>query len=386
MKMKPAIPTEAAELRAQAESVLSARGQAAQPLAPVDYQRLLQELQVHQIELELQNEELLQSRTEVEILLRRYTDLYDFAPVGYLSLAPDGAILQVNLAGAKLLGLERAKLIKRRFGLFLSSQSRPAFSEFLVKVFSVQEKQTCETELNMDGATLWVRIEAIRDPASSSECQVVLLDITERKLAKDKLRRAQDSLESAHHELQQAFDREQKLSRIDMLTGINNRRCLVEFADHEFDVAMRYRPPLCVLMFDVDNFKHINDTFGHFIGDQVLKHVSQAACASLRSADIIGRYGGDEFLILLPQTSAQEALPLAERILTSIASQPLETDKGQFTITISLGIAQTIHSPGPTTGSNIPFDSVEKLLVRADQAMYAAKKGGRNRTVIFGPK
>ena len=163
MKMKPTIPSKAAELRSQAEAILSARAQAAMPQAQVDYQRLLQELQVHQIELELQNDELLQSHAEVETLLRRYIDLYDFAPVGYLSLAPDGAILQINLAGAKLLGLERARLIKRRFGLLLSSQSRPAFSAFLGKVFAVQKKQTCETELSIAGANLWVRMEAIRD-------------------------------------------------------------------------------------------------------------------------------------------------------------------------------------------------------------------------------
>ncbi|MEI8192196.1 MAG: PAS domain-containing protein [candidate division NC10 bacterium] len=98
-------------------------------------QRLHHELQVHQIELEMQNEELRQSRAEVEAGLERYKDLYDFAPVGYFTLDRNGAISQVNLTGARLLGVERARLVNRRFGLFVSDDSRPAFAAFLQKVF-----------------------------------------------------------------------------------------------------------------------------------------------------------------------------------------------------------------------------------------------------------
>ena len=114
----------AAELRRQAEAKLSERKKKAAPppATEADTRRLVHELEVHQIELEMQNEELVQSRAEVEALLRQYTDLYDFAPVGYFTLARDGAIHQVNLAGANLLGVERGALIKRRFGVFVSAR------------------------------------------------------------------------------------------------------------------------------------------------------------------------------------------------------------------------------------------------------------------------
>jgi diguanylate cyclase (GGDEF)-like protein len=102
----------------------------------------------------------------------------------------------------------------------------------------------------------------------------------------------------------------------------------------------------------------------------------QAVCAKLRSADLIGRYGGDEFVILLPQTSAQEALPLAERIHASIAAMRLDTDRGVLTLSISIGIAQSIHEDSQT-------DTVENLLHRADLALYAAKQAGKNCTIIF---
>ena len=201
-------------------------------------------------------------------------------------------------------------------------------------------------------------------------------DITERKQAESELRRAQDELESAHRELQQSFAREQALARIDDLTGINNHRSLLQLAEHEFNVAMRYRAPLSMLFFDIDHFKQINDTFGHLMGDQALKAMIKAVCAEIRSVDAIGRYGGDEFVILLPRTTAQEAQPFADRIHTGIAAMQLNTDKGSLTLTISIGIAQTIHDTEQP-------DSVESLLLRADQALYAAKQAGRNCTVIF---
>lgn len=203
---------------------------------------------------------------------------------------------------------------------------------------------------------------------------------TEPKQDESELRRAYHALEIAHRELLESYAREQHLARIDELTGVNNRRSLVEFMEQEFKVAMRYRVPLSVVMFDIDDFKQINDTFGHSVGDQVLQSLTQVVRAKLRSADVIGRYGGDEFVILCPHTSAQEALPIADRIHASSASIRVETDKGLLTITISIGIAQTTHSSVPIPSK---FDTLENLLRCADQALYAAKKNGKNRTVIF---
>ena len=178
-------------LRRQAEAKLSERKKkaAALPAPETDTQRLIHELEVHQIELEMQNEELVQSRTQVEAILHQYTDLYDFAPVGYFTLALDGAIHQVNLAGENLLGAERGALIKRRFGVFVSARSRTTLSAFLEKVFSTSgSKETCEIALQKDGpAPLWVHIEAMTDDGQRKTCRAVVVDITERKRAEDAL-------------------------------------------------------------------------------------------------------------------------------------------------------------------------------------------------------
>lgn len=204
--------------------------------------------------------------------------------------------------------------------------------------------------------------------------------ITEPKQDESELLRAYRALEIAHRKLQEAFAREQHLARIDELTGVNNRRSLVEFMEQEFKVAVRYHVPLSVVMFDIDDFKNINDTFGHSVGDQVLQCLTEVVRAKLRSADVIGRYGGDEFVILCPHTSAQEALPIAERIHASSAAIRVQTEKGPLAITISIGIAQTAHRSVIGLEKS---ETLENLLRCADQALYAAKQAGKNRTVIF---
>jgi PAS domain S-box-containing protein len=169
--------------------------------------RLVHELEVHQIELEMQNEQLVQAQAQSEAALRQYTDLYDSAPVGYFSLARDGTIHQVNLTGANLLGLARSELINRRFGVFVSVRSRPAFSAFLEKIFSTSgSKETCEVTLLKNGADPhWMRIEAISYASRGKRevCHAVVSDITERKRAEGALKKLTEDLTRSNEELEQ---------------------------------------------------------------------------------------------------------------------------------------------------------------------------------------
>lgn len=188
------------DLRQQAETKLSQKKYAAIPAKETDTLRLLHELHVHQIELDMQNEELVQARAEMETVLREYADLYDFAPVGYFTLARDGAISKVNLAGANLLdaGAERGKLIQRRLGLFVSVEFRPQFSAFLDRVFISGRNETCEIELLKDGSTpLWVHLEAVIDSDQRETCRLVAVDISERKQAEKALRVSQEQFRIA---------------------------------------------------------------------------------------------------------------------------------------------------------------------------------------------
>jgi PAS domain S-box-containing protein len=145
------------------------------------------ELQVHQVELEMQNAELRQTRDEVETVLGKYTDLYDFAPVGYFTLDREGIIRSVNLTGASLLGVERSRLIGRPFGPFVTGKARSVFTAFLVKVFTNPAKEAYVVKLLKEGnSPLFVQIEAMV-AASGQECRIALIDITERKLAEEAL-------------------------------------------------------------------------------------------------------------------------------------------------------------------------------------------------------
>ncbi|MBJ6725242.1 sensor histidine kinase [Geomesophilobacter sediminis] len=186
----------AGELRQIAEERLDASSSATEPArAEFDRERFLRELQVNQIELELQHAEILHARDEVEALLEKYTDLYDFAPIGYLTLNGQGIISSANLCAATLLDVERSHLLGRRFGLFVADEARSRFAAFLDDVFASQEKKYCELPLiTQTNRPHFVRIEAIASE-SSPMCRVAVVDITELKLSEDRIIRLNNELE-----------------------------------------------------------------------------------------------------------------------------------------------------------------------------------------------
>jgi len=186
MQMKPNLPPSAAELRRRAEERLrEQRPEPGQDRTDAGTQRLVHELQVHQVELEMQNEELQKARNEMEAGLEKYSDLYDFAPVGFLTLDREGTIREANLTSASLLGIERSRLVKRRFGFCVSPPDLPAFNAFLTRVFESKAREFCEVTLLKQGKPpVVVRIEGAV-AASGQECRAVLDDITEHKRAEE---------------------------------------------------------------------------------------------------------------------------------------------------------------------------------------------------------
>ncbi|TVR32785.1 MAG: sensor domain-containing diguanylate cyclase [Spirochaetaceae bacterium] len=169
----------------------------------------------------------------------------------------------------------------------------------------------------------------------------------------------------------QLFAETHRLAMTDHLTALATRRAFMVHADTLAEQAARYRRPLAVLMMDIDHFKRINDDHGHAVGDQVLVTLSSAARRTLRRADVLCRYGGEEFAALLPETDIEEARQLAERV--RIAIEQLRVADVRHPISVSIGI------------SSVRFEtehSVEPALQRADQALYMSKSGGRNRCSV----
>ncbi|MEW8535408.1 MAG: sensor domain-containing diguanylate cyclase [Candidatus Thiodiazotropha endolucinida] len=170
----------------------------------------------------------------------------------------------------------------------------------------------------------------------------------------------------------QAFRKLQQYATTDDLTGLANRRELDKVALREFKRATRFTRHLSVLMLDLDHFKSINDTYGHNIGDSVLRHVADICVGSIRGQDFMARYGGEEFTILLPETDIENGSKLAQRICDKIAAMPYQEGQQLISITVSVGASEI-------EDGDIDFND---LLNRADKALYEAKKRGRNQVVI----
>lgn len=160
-----------------------------------------------------------------------------------------------------------------------------------------------------------------------------------------------------------------QLANTDSLTGLSSRRHFFALAQAEFATARRYRRPLAAFMLDIDHFKKINDNYGHAAGDRTLEMVAKCCRRELRSADLSGRYGGEEFVFLLPETPLENAWPAAERLRQAIAAETVPLEDHTIQVTASIGLAMlTPDCP-----------DIDTLINRCDHALYAAKEGGRNR-------
>lgn len=198
MKKDKGNATETAKLRSRAELLVRTKtAKARLPRTEVDLRRLLHKLEVHRIELQMQNAELRQSRYDAETALAKYTDLYDFAPVGYFTLARNGVIRDVNLTGASLLGIERSRLIGRRFTLLVADDARSSFTAFLEKVFAGRGRVTCEVTIpRKEESQLYLQMEGVAGK-SGEECRVAAIDISGHKRAEEERMIFQQSRQTA---------------------------------------------------------------------------------------------------------------------------------------------------------------------------------------------
>lgn len=181
--------------------------------------------------------------------------------------------------------------------------------------------------------------------------QAVVRDITERRKYEDEL---------------------EKQARLDYLTGLHNRRYFMQLAEKELARAIRYGAPLSLLMMDIDHFKQVNDSHGHKAGDVVLQKFAAVCLDTLRGVDIVGRVGGEEFAVLLPETDLAHAMEVADRLRTQVAATAVQIDQGlPLSFTISIGV----------TSRTALGENLDALLNEADKALYVAKNSGRNKVV-----
>lgn len=195
----------------------------------------------------------------------------------------------------------------------------------------------------------------------------------------EELRAVKERLEgevTARAELAEQF-RVQAIT--DGMTQIFNRSHFLELCDHELKSRARTEEPLSVALLDVDHFKSVNDTYGHAAGDEVLQTVARTLENNLRQSDVIARWGGEEFSILMPRTSPENAAALAERLRKAVQEQSFDGKKERFSITASFGLT-TLEGPNPTTEKS-GMSVIDGLFKCADDALYDAKSSGRNKVV-----
>lgn len=272
-------------------------------------------------------------------------------------LAADGTLLQMNRAGLDLIEAESdSQVIGHKLTEIVSPPYRDAFVDLSERV-NRGESGMLEFEIvGLKGGHRWLDTHAV--PMRDATGQItgllgVTRDITARKKAEQAL---------------------EQLAQTDFLTNLANRRHFLILAEQELSRTLRYGGALSVLMMDIDHFKKVNDTYGHKTGDVVLQRFGELSRQTLREIDVIGRIGGEEFAVVLPQTDGEHALEVAERLRRSIGDAEVVLDQGlPLHFTVSIGVATL-------TGADINIDT---LLSQADQALYKAKKAGRNKVCAY---
>ncbi len=294
-------------------------------------------------------EKIVEQRTaELRMSEENMRRLFDVSPVALiLSRLVDRQLVFANRRAYAMFEVPEGQTAGVQVGHFWVHSTQ---QELFLQQASAGRVEGFEAELRTaSGGTLWGRIGAQRMHYLGEECLLVSVDdVSQKKAAEDQLH---------------------ALARRDALTGIHNRRSLIELGVSELERARRYGRPFAAAMMDVDFFKRVNDEHGHAAGDEVLKAVVRMTTELLRGSDLLGRWGGEEFVVLLPETDHIASARVLERVRASIAAHPIMVSKElSVPVTISIGV-------GEWTG----IESLESLVERADLACYAAKRAGRNR-------
>ncbi len=324
-------------------------------------------------ELRLQRRELQQALADAEAAKARLTasegrfrTFMDSGPfLSYLKDA-DGRMLYYNKPLAKHFDVSRSFLLGKTDAELWPSTIAASYRRHDEEVLKggelcVSEEETC----NPDGSvSIWRSFKfPCADPDGRMLVGGVSVEVTAELQRDAELRRYQAELEKANRRLRE-------LACVDALTGLANRRVLDERLSAEFQLARHKGSEFAVLLLDVDNFKSRNDTLGHAHGDAILRQLGALLQRSVRKFDLAARYGGEEFALLLPGATEDEAAGFAERLLAAIRAEPWP--EGPLTVSIGIAAIQ------PATPNE------ERLLTLADEALYAAKRGGKDRAVTYG--
>lgn len=302
-------------------------------------------------------------RKRVEDKLRQLSSAVEHSPSAIMITDVNGCIEYVNPKFTELTGYAFSEVLGKNPRILKSNNTpRQVYAELWQTILAGLDWRGEFLNRKKNGELFWenASISAIMNSSGViTHFVAVNEDITSRKEAEEKIKRLNAGLE--------------QLAMTDYLTSLYNRRYFVQRGAEEFKRAWRTSQPLSLLMLDIDHFKKVNDTHGHAAGDMVLQQIGSALKSSLRETDILGRMGGEEFAILLPNTSLKEAGMLAERIRLAVGGAPFEIPSKSLAVTISIGVAMITDE----------MSGIDDMLRNADLAMYRAKHYDGNRVVCY---
>ncbi len=321
----------------------------------------------------------IRDRERAETELRKLSQAVEQSPVSIVITDLDGNIEYVNPRFIQLTGYSSDEAVGENPRILKTDLTPPETYQQLWETITQGKEWRGEfANRKKDGSLYYESANIspiINQNGITTHYLAVKEDITERKQAADRLKTANEQLQLHVTEVEK-LQQELSVQAIrDPLTGLYNRRFLAESMGRETARAARGIRPLSVLILDIDHFKSINDTFGHKSGDEVLLQLGALLAATVREEDIVCRYGGDEFVVVMVDASEEDVRMRAEMIRCSISEMRFHFDKIELSVTSSIGIAAVLQHG----------DTWERAFERADSAMYRAKKDGRNRVVVLGP-
>ncbi|MEA5575808.1 diguanylate cyclase [Anabaena sp. UHCC 0451] len=238
-------------------------------------------------------------------------------------------------------------------------QANPELADIPIIFLSASQEQEHLLKAFEKGA-----VDYVTKPFHTAELLARVRMHLELKYSRQKLKKLLEEQKELVQELE-------RLANTDPLTGIWNRRYLLIIAEQEIKRSQRYNFAFSVLLIDIDHFKKVNDTYGHNIGDEAIIFMTTTVLDHLRQVDCFGRFGGEEFIVLLPETDIDEAVVVAERIREQISNKSISMEDKKVSITVSIGVASY----------NLGDKTIDVIIQRADQAVYQAKNQGRNRVI-----
>ena len=302
-------------------------------------------------------------RREMDEALRaaeeRFRKVFEQSPVGIVLVAEDGRFLQVNAAFCSMTGREEAELLELGLADITHPDDHGVDEGLAAAVFSgrLPSYQVEKRFLRRDGGVIWAALTAAvarREDGSPRYGIAIVENVTERKRFEGRLQYFADH---------------------DPLTGLFNRRRFEQELDRQVAYASRYEPTGAVLLMDLDNFKYVNDTLGHRIGDELIRGVADVMRSRLRGSDVLARLGGDEFAVVLPEAGRDDAERVAEALRAAVAAYPMTVEGRTVRTTVSVGVTLIDeHATG-----------ADRLIVESDLAMYTAKHAGRDRVMFYEP-